>query len=78
VITIVIEKLLQTPFSSFRYNEKLKIIEEGAPKLNSVNVPVLSTFTYCSYQQLFSSFTTLSFDGYKIVSIITCYFNTLA
>jgi hypothetical protein len=30
------------------------------------------------YQKLFFSFTTLSFDGYKIVSIIMCYFNILA
>jgi hypothetical protein len=30
----VIEKLLQTPFSSLSYNDKLKIIEEGAPNLN--------------------------------------------
>jgi hypothetical protein len=30
----VTEKLLQTPFSSLSYNDKLKIIEEGAPKHN--------------------------------------------
>jgi hypothetical protein len=30
----VIEKLLQTPFSSFSYDDKLKIIEKGAPKRN--------------------------------------------
>jgi hypothetical protein len=30
----VIEKLLQTPFSSLSYNDKLKIIQEGAPKSN--------------------------------------------
>jgi hypothetical protein len=43
-----------------------------------MNVPVLSTFTYCNYEKLFFSFTFLSFDGYKIVLIITCYFNILA
>jgi hypothetical protein len=43
-----------------------------------MNVPVLSTFIYCSYEKLFFSFTTLSFDAYKIVSIIMCYFNMLA
>jgi hypothetical protein len=30
----VIEKLLRTPFSLLSYNDKLKIIEEGAPKPN--------------------------------------------
>jgi hypothetical protein len=30
----VIEKLLQTPLSSISYDDKLKIIEEGAPKPN--------------------------------------------
>jgi hypothetical protein len=35
----VIEKLLQTPFSSLSYDDKLKIIEEGAPKPN-VNLQI--------------------------------------
>jgi hypothetical protein len=43
-----------------------------------MNVPVLSTFTYCNYEKLFFSFTTFSFDGYKIVPIITYYFKLLA
>jgi hypothetical protein len=30
----VIEKLLQTPLSSLSYDDKLKILEEGAPKPN--------------------------------------------
>jgi hypothetical protein len=37
-----------------------------------MNVPVLSTFTYWNCEKLFFSFTTLSFDDYKIVSIIMC------
>jgi hypothetical protein len=37
----------------------------------------LTTFIYCSYQKLFFIFTMLSFDGYIIMSIITCYFNPL-
>jgi hypothetical protein len=41
-----------------------------------MKVPVLNTLIYCSYKKLFSSYTALSFDGYKILSIITCYFNT--
>jgi hypothetical protein len=41
----VIEKLLQTPSSSFIYGDKLKIIEEGAPKPNLNLYTKIKTFT---------------------------------
>jgi hypothetical protein len=38
-------------------------------------VPVLFIFSF--YQKLFFSCTTLSLDGHKIVSIMTCYYTIL-